>query len=116
MHRQALLVKAGQEEEEDEKEVLGLHERAGTLAAPESMISREEIQKIVAAQLKQSKSDALRSEGDKPYPSFHNEVTYPKGYSVLKFKQFNGLGNPDQLLAHFVTTCGDTSNNPSLLL
>ena len=72
--------------------------------------------KIVAAQLKQSKGDALRIEGDKPYSSFHDQVAYPKGYSVPKFKQFNGLGNPDQHLAHFVTACGDTSNNPSLLL
>ena len=80
------------------------------------MISREEIQKIVAAQLKQFKGDALRSEGDKPYPSFHDQVTYPKGYSVPKFKQFNGLGNLDHHLAHFVTTCGHTSNNSSLLL
>ena len=116
MHRQPPSVQAGQEEEEDEEEVLGLHERTGTSAAPELKISREEIQKIVAAQLKQSKGDALRSEGDKPYSSFHDQVAYPKGYSVPKFKQFNGLGNPYQHLAHFITACGDTSNNPSLLL
>ena len=80
------------------------------------MISQEEIQKIVAVQLKQSKGDSLRSEGDKPYLSFHNQVASSKGYSVPKFKQLKGLGNPDQHLAHFVTACGDTSNNPSLLL
>ena len=80
------------------------------------MISREEIQKLVTAQLKYSKGDALRNDGDKPYPSLYDQVVYPKGYSVPKFKQFNGLGNPDQHLAHFVTACGDTSNNPSLLL
>ena len=89
LYRQPPLVQAGQEEKEDEEEVLGLHERAGTSAAPELMISREEVQKIVAAQLKQSKDDALKSEGDKPYSSFHDQVAYLKGYSVPKFKQFN---------------------------
>ena len=86
LHRQPPSVQAGQDEEEDEEEVLGLHERARTSAAPEPMISREEIQKIVAAQLKQSKGDALRSEDDKPYSSFHDQVAYPKGYSIPKFK------------------------------
>ncbi|KAH7688681.1 Retrotransposon gag domain-containing protein [Dioscorea alata] len=80
------------------------------------MISREEVQKIVAAQLKQAKGATVKSDGDKPYSSFHDQVAYPKGYNVPKFKQFNGLGNPDQHLAHFITACGDTSNNPSLLL
>ncbi|XP_039130899.1 uncharacterized protein LOC120267304 [Dioscorea cayenensis subsp. rotundata] len=116
VHRQAPSVQVIQEEEGDEEEVLGLHEQAGTSAVPEPMISREEIQKIVVAQLKQAKGATLKSDGDKPYSSFHDQVAYPKGYNVPKFKQFNGLGNPDQHLAHFITACGDISNNPSLLL
>ena len=43
LHRQAPSVQVGQEEEEDEEEVLGLHERVGTSVAPELMISLEEI-------------------------------------------------------------------------
>ena len=60
-----------------------MHERARTSAATELMISREEIQKIIVAQLKQSKGDAHRSDGDKPYPSFHDQITYPRGTMFL---------------------------------
>ncbi|XP_039144879.1 uncharacterized protein LOC120282187 [Dioscorea cayenensis subsp. rotundata] len=116
VHRQAPSVQVIQEEEDDEEEVLGLHEQAGTSAVLEPTISPEEIQKIVAAQLKQAKGATLKSDGDKPYSSFHDQVAYPKGYNVSKFKKFNGLGNPDQHLAYFIIACGDTSNNPSLLL
>ncbi|KAH7691876.1 Retrotransposon gag domain-containing protein [Dioscorea alata] len=111
-HRQAPSVQVIQEEEDDEEEVLGLHKQDGTSTVPEPMLSREEVQKIVAAQLKQAKGATVKSDGDKPYSSFHDQVVYPKGYNVPKFKQFNGLGNPDQHLAHFITACGDTSNNP----
>ena len=52
LHRQPPSVQAGQDEEEDEDEVLGLHERAGTSAAPEPMISREEIQKNSCCSIK----------------------------------------------------------------
>lgn len=71
---------------------------------------------MVAGKLKQAKGGTLKSAGDKPYLSFHNQIASPKGYSVPKFKQFNGLGNPDQHLAHFIRACVDTSNNPSLML
>ncbi|KAH7655809.1 Retrotransposon gag domain-containing protein [Dioscorea alata] len=80
------------------------------------VMTREEIQRMVVAELKQAKGSETRVDGDKPYPSYHDLVPYPKGYNVPKFKQFNGIGNPDQHLAHFVTACGDTSAKPSLLL
>ncbi|KAJ0962975.1 hypothetical protein J5N97_028097 [Dioscorea zingiberensis] len=66
--------------------------------------------------MKQARGKEIRVDGDKPYPSYHDLVPYPKGYNVPKFKQFNGISNPDQHLAHFVTACGDTSAKPSLLL
>ncbi|KAH7689408.1 Retrotransposon gag domain-containing protein [Dioscorea alata] len=80
------------------------------------VMTREEIQRMVVAELKQAKGSETRSDRDKPYPSYHDLVPYPKGYNVPKFKQFTGIGNPDQHLAHFVTACGDTSAKPSLLL
>ena len=71
---------------------------------------------MVVAKLKQTKRGTLKNDGNKPYLGFHDKAAYPKKYSVPKFKQFNGLGNPDQHFAHFVTAFGDTSNNPFLLL
>ncbi|KAH7685483.1 Pheromone/general odorant binding protein [Dioscorea alata] len=80
------------------------------------VMTREEIQHMVATELKHAKNSEIRIDYDKPYPSYHDLVPYSKGYNVPKFKQFNGIGNPDQYLAHFVIACGDTSVKPSLLL
>ncbi|KAH7676990.1 Acyl-CoA dehydrogenase/oxidase N-terminal protein [Dioscorea alata] len=71
---------------------------------------------MVVAKLKQAKGSETRADRDKPYPSYHDLVPYPKGYNVPKFKQFTGISNPDQHLGHFVMACGDTSTKPSLLL
>ena len=78
LHKQARSVQVGQEEEKDKEEVLGLHARDETSTSPELIISREEIQKIVVAQLKQAKGDVLQSDCDKPCPSFHDQFSYPE--------------------------------------
>ncbi|KAH7655719.1 Retrotransposon gag domain-containing protein [Dioscorea alata] len=81
-----------------------------------AVMTQKEIQQMVVAELKQAKGSETRANGDKPYPSYHDLVPYPKEYNVPKFKQFTGIGNPDQHFAYFVMTCGDTSAKPSLLL
>lgn len=47
-------------------------------------------------------------------------MPYPKGYIVPKFKSFSGEGikgfNPDQHLAHFMASCGNTASSEALLL
>ena len=56
----------------------------------------------------------------RPYPAEFDLVPYPKGYVVPKFKTFSGEStkdqNPDQHLAHFRASCGNTGNNDALLL
>ena len=51
----------------------------------------------------------------KPYPSHMDEVPFPPGYTIPKFENFDGLGDPSEFLAHFVALCGDTAKNPALL-
>ncbi|KAH7667059.1 Retrotransposon gag domain-containing protein [Dioscorea alata] len=80
------------------------------------VMTREEIQQMVATELKNVKNSEIRVDSDKPYPCYHDLVPYLKGYNMPKLKQFSGIGNPDQHLAHFVTACGDTSAKLSLLL
>jgi Retrotransposon gag protein len=45
---------------------------------------------------------------------------YPKGYVIPRFRTFSGEGNkdlnPEQHLAHFVASCGNTGGNDALLL
>ena len=56
----------------------------------------------------------------RPYPDTYDEVLFPKGYTVPKFKSFSGDGikgaNPEQHLAHFITSCANTGGNDALLL
>ena len=61
------------------------------MTAPEPALTRREIQKMVDIVMKQAKGGTLMRGGDKPYPSYHDQIAYPKDYSVPKFKQFNGL-------------------------
>lgn len=46
-------------------------------------------------------------------------VPYPKEgvyYTAPKCKMLNGVGNPEQHLALFKATCGNTGGNEALLL
>lgn len=46
-------------------------------------------------------------------------VPYPKEgvyYTVPKCKMLNGVGNPEQHLALFKATCGNTGGNEALLI
>lgn len=95
LHRQVSSTQVTQEEEEDDdEEVLGLHERGETSVALEPMKSKEEIQKIVVAKLIQAKGSTHKIDGGKAYPSYPDQVAYPKGYNTPKFKGFNGLEKP----------------------
>ncbi|KAL0915966.1 hypothetical protein M5K25_013439 [Dendrobium thyrsiflorum] len=49
------------------------------------------------------------------YPTEYNQVSYPKGYFVLKFNTFNGTNNPKQHLAQFKVTYGNTGGVDILL-
>jgi hypothetical protein len=55
-----------------------------------------------------------------PNSSIYDLEEYPKGYVIPKFKVFSGEGNrdlnPEQHLAHFIASCGNTSGNDVLLL
>jgi hypothetical protein len=55
-----------------------------------------------------------------PYPAIYDLEEYPKGYVIPKFRVFSGEGNrdlsPEQHLAHFVASCGNTGGNDALLL
>lgn len=61
----------------------------------------------------------LRRTG-RPYPEAFDDVPYPIGYTVPNFKSFTGEGpktiSPDQHIAHFQTTCGNTAVSDALLL
>ena len=48
----------------------------------------------------------------KPYPSHMDEVPFPPGYTMPKFENFDGSGDPSKFLAHFVALYGDTAKNP----
>ena len=49
------------------------------MIAPEPALTRREIQKMVDIVMKQAKGGTLMREGDKPYPSYHDQIAYPKG-------------------------------------
>nr|CAD1835584.1 unnamed protein product [Ananas comosus var. bracteatus] len=51
-----------------------------------------------------------------PYPIEYDSILFPDGYIVPKFRTFYGIGNPDQHLAYFRATCGNTGGNSALLL
>jgi hypothetical protein len=78
-------------------------------------MDQQSIRKIVLETVEQNKAQGAGDVG-RPYPSHHDLVPYPLGYVVPKFVMFNGSGNPEEHLAHFRVSCGDTANNPSLLL
>ena len=48
----------------------------------------------------------------------YDQIPYPSGYSIPKFRMFSGEGkdNPIQHLAHFRATCGNTGGDGVLLL
>ncbi|XP_062213734.1 uncharacterized protein LOC133914699 [Phragmites australis] len=58
----------------------------------------------------------LESELDKPYESWHDRVAFPAGWHPPKFRLFDGTGDATEHLVYFESVCGDTANNPSLLL
>jgi hypothetical protein len=55
-----------------------------------------------------------------PYPAIYDLQKYPKGYVIPKFRVFSREGNrdlnPEQHLAQFVASCGNTGGNDALLL
>lgn len=56
----------------------------------------------------------------RPYPPDYEAIPYPKGYIAPKLESFSVDGtkliNPDQHLAHFMASCGNTGSNDALLL
>nr|CAD1837639.1 unnamed protein product [Ananas comosus var. bracteatus] len=73
---------------------------------------------IVTSKVKQLSQDKepLLTEGDKPYPAWHDHVPYPPNYNRPRFQMFDGTGDAREHLTHFEAACGDVATNPSLLL
>ncbi|KAJ1259357.1 hypothetical protein BS78_10G148100 [Paspalum vaginatum] len=77
----------------------------------EDIINRK-MRQIVAEQSPMLQEDELQ----KPYESWHDKVPFPAGWHPPKFCQFDGTGDATEHLVYFELVCGDTVNNPSLLL
>ncbi|XP_052142972.1 uncharacterized protein LOC127762492 [Oryza glaberrima] len=58
----------------------------------------------------------MESELEKPYEVWHDLVPFLAGWHPPKFCQFDGTRDAREHLAYFEAACGDTANNPSLLL
>jgi hypothetical protein len=86
-------------------------------------VTKKEIQAMIAQQMQIAGGGyalpPVRNCGY-PYPAIYDLEEYPKGYVIPKFRVFSGEGsrdlNPEQHLAHFVTSCGNTCENDALLL
>jgi hypothetical protein len=86
-------------------------------------LSRKEIQAMIAQQMQIAGGvyaiPPIKNCGH-PYPVVYDLEEYPKGYVIPCFRTFSGEGNkdlnPEQHLAHFVTSCGNTGDNDALLL
>ncbi|MHC6132230.1 hypothetical protein L8N14_017245, partial [Serratia marcescens] len=70
------------------------------------------IEEIVAKKMKQVSTETENKQVGigRPYPAHFDQVPYPKGYLVPKFKIFDGIGNPIQHIAHFQASCGNTGS------
>jgi Retrotransposon gag protein len=86
-------------------------------------ITKKEVQELVRQQIQMIGGGYIPTPArrcGRPYPAFYDQVDYPKGYVIPKFKSFSGEGtrdvNPDQHLAHFVASCGNTGGIDALLL
>jgi hypothetical protein len=86
-------------------------------------ISRKKIQAMIAQQMQIAGGGYAISPIKNcrhPYPSMYDLKEYPKLYVIPRFRTFSGEGNkdlnPEQHLAHFVASCGNTGDNDALLL
>jgi hypothetical protein len=86
-------------------------------------LSQKEIQAMIAQQMQIDGGGydipPVKNCGH-PYPDVYDLEEYSKGYVIPHFRTFSGEGNkdlnPGQYLAHFVASCGNTSDNDALLL
>jgi hypothetical protein len=86
-------------------------------------ISRKEIQAMIAQQIQIAGGGyaipPVKNCGHL-YLAVYDLEEYPKGYVIPRFRTFSGEGNkdlnPEQHLAHFVASCGNTGGNYALLL
>jgi Retrotransposon gag protein len=91
--------------------------------AEPTRLFRKEIQAMIAQQMQIAGGGyaipPVKNCGH-PYPAVYDLEEYPKGYVILLFRTFSGEGNkdlnPEQHLAHFVTSCDNTGGNDALLL
>nr|CAD1838499.1 unnamed protein product [Ananas comosus var. bracteatus] len=82
------------------------------------LMTKKQIQELISSQVKQTIDETAtkRKSRGHPYPIEYDRIPFPDGYIVPKFKTFYGIGNPNQHLAHFKATCGNTGGNSALLL
>jgi hypothetical protein len=86
-------------------------------------LSRKEIQAMIAQQMQIAGGgyaiSPVKNCGH-PCPAVYDLEEYPKGYVIPRFRIFSREGNkdlnPEQHLAHFVASCGNTGGNDALLL
>lgn len=76
------------------------------------------VEVVVAGKLQEFKDANQLSSPDysKPYPQWHDEISFSSRYQQLKFQMFDGSGDPDQHMPHFMSAYGDTIRTESLLL
>jgi hypothetical protein len=86
-------------------------------------LSRKEIQAMIAQQMQIAGGGYAIPPAKNcghPYPVIYDLEEYPKGYVIPRFRTFSGEGNkdlnPEQHLAHFIASCGNTGGNDALLL
>ena len=85
-------------------------------------LTKEEIQTMINQQVRNAAAGASRrpyKRQGRPYPALYDQVPYPNGYSMPKFRMFSGEGkddNPNQHLSHFKACCGNTGGDNIFLL
>lgn len=52
----------------------------------------------------------------KPYTKRENVLRMPHNYQPPKFPQFDGKGNPEQHVAHFIETCNSVGTDGDLMV
>ena len=72
------------------------------------------IAKTIKAQYGGSSRDTLTY--SKPYTKRLDNLRMPTGYQPPKFQQFDGKGNPNKHIAHFIETCNSAGTDGDQLV
>jgi len=83
-----------------------------------SAMTAEQIQELIAKAVKTQLGVSSRKSHlyIKPYTKRIDVLRMPYGYQPPKFNQFDGRGNPEQHVAHFIETCNNGGIGGDLLV